>query len=77
MVGWDNWESEEARPAEKIIKQTVLKERIQGQPLFLHSDNGSPMKAATFRALKYWPDYPNNGFKTVDNSRKWTKKVYQ
>ena len=103
MVGWEIWESEEARHAEKLIKQTVLKERIQGQPLVLHSDNGSPMKAATFqvlleklgiqssysrprvsndnpyseaafRTLKYRPEYPNNGFKTIDDARKWTKE---
>ena len=81
----------------------MLKERIQGQPLVLHSDNGSPMKAAifqvlleklgiqssysrprvsndnpyseaAFRTLKYRPEYPNNGFKTIDDARKWTKE---
>lgn len=28
-----------------------MKEKIQGNPLVLHSDNGSPMKAATFLGL--------------------------
>lgn len=51
MVGWEIWETEEARYAEQLIQQTVIKEQIQGQPLVLHSDNGSPMKAATFQVL--------------------------
>ena len=41
----------EAQYAEQLIQQTVIKEKIQGQPLILHSDNGSPMKAATFQVL--------------------------
>ena len=24
--------------------------------------------------LKYRPEYPNNGFKTIDDARKWTKE---
>ena len=101
MVGWEIWETEEARYAEQLIQQTVIKEQIQGQPLVLHSDNGSPMKAATFqvlleklgiqssysrprvsndnpyseavfRTLKYRPEYPDHGFKTLDDAREWT-----
>ena len=34
MVGWEIWESEEARHAEKLIKQTVLKERIRDSRWF-------------------------------------------
>ncbi|MDQ0214319.1 transposase InsO family protein [Oikeobacillus pervagus] len=33
------------------MKKTVISEKIQGKPLVLHSDNGSPMKAATFQVL--------------------------
>lgn len=50
IVGWEVWESETAEHAERLIKKAVIKERIQGRPLVLHSDNGSPMKAATFQA---------------------------
>ncbi|MUV38166.1 hypothetical protein JNUCC1_02177 [Lentibacillus sp. JNUCC-1] len=50
-VGWEVWESEEAQYAEKLVKKAVLKEGIKGSPLVLHSDNGSPMKAATFLGL--------------------------
>jgi putative transposase len=51
VVAWEVWESEEAFHAEELIKKAVISEKIQGKPLVLHSDNGSPMKAATFQAL--------------------------
>lgn len=51
VVGWEIWKSEEAKYAEELIKRTVVSEKIQGRPLVLHSDNGSPMKAATFQVL--------------------------
>jgi transposase InsO family protein len=33
-----------------LIERAVLRERIAGQPLVIHQDNGSPMKASTFVA---------------------------
>lgn len=51
VVGWEVWESEEAKYAKKLIQKAVINEKIQGEPLVLHSDNGSPMKAATFQVL--------------------------
>lgn len=51
IVGWDIWETEEAKHAETLIQKAVINEKIQGAPLVLHSDNGSPMKAATFQVL--------------------------
>lgn len=50
-VGWEVWETEEATYAEMLVKKAVMNERIQGEPLVLHSDNGSPMKAETFQSL--------------------------
>ncbi len=103
IVGWEIWEKEEAKYAEELMKKTVVSEKIQGRPLVLHSDNGSPMKAATFqvlleklgvqssysrprvsndnpyseamfRTLKYRPEYPYRGFKTLDDARDWALK---
>lgn len=51
IVGWEIWETEEAKYAEELVKKAVISEQIQGKPLVLHSDNGSPMKAATFQTL--------------------------
>jgi len=50
IVGYEVWETENSDHAEYLIKKTVLSEGIMGRPLVLHSDNGSPMKAATFLA---------------------------
>lgn len=50
IVGYEVWETESAEYAEILIKRATLAEGIQGRPLVLHSDNGSPMKAATFQA---------------------------
>ncbi|WP_430750648.1 IS3 family transposase [Heyndrickxia sporothermodurans] len=51
VVGWEVWETEEAKHAETLVKKAVINEKIQGAPLVLHSDNGSPMKAETFLSL--------------------------
>lgn len=51
VVGWEVWETEESKYAETLVKKAVISEKIQGEPLVLHSDNGSPMKAATFLGL--------------------------
>jgi putative transposase len=51
IVGWEVWEMEESKYAEELVKRAIISEHIQGEPLVLHSDNGSPMKAATFQAL--------------------------
>jgi putative transposase len=103
IVGWEIWETEEAKYAEELVKKAVVSEKIQGRPLVLHSDNGSPMKAATFqvlleklgiqssysrprvsndnpyseamfRTLKYRPEYPYRGFKTLETAREWSLK---
>lgn len=50
IVAYEVWETEKAEYAEHLIKKAVLAQGIQGRPLVLHSDNGSPMKAATFLA---------------------------
>lgn len=48
IVGHEVWEKETAEHAEHLIRKTTLSQGIAGRPLVLHSDNGSPMKAATF-----------------------------
>ena len=101
IVGWEVWETEDAAHAGELIKKTIVIEKIHGAPLVLHSDNGSPMKAATFqvlleklgvqssysrphvsndnpyseaifRTLKYRPEFPYNGFESIEDARDWT-----
>lgn len=103
IVGHEVWEVEKAEHAEYLIRKATLSQGIAGRPLVLHSDNGSPMKAATFQAtleklgvqssfsrprvsndnpysealfktMKYRPKYPFNGFKSLDEARKWVEK---
>lgn len=48
IVGYEVWETENAVYSEMLVRKTLLSENIAGKPIVLHSDNGSPMKAATF-----------------------------
>jgi transposase InsO family protein len=48
IVGHEVWKKETAENAGRLIKKATLSQGISGKPLVLHSDNGSPMKAATF-----------------------------
>jgi len=50
VVGYEVWETENAEYAKILVKRALLSQKILGKPLILHSDNGSPMKAATFLA---------------------------
>ena len=50
IVAYEVWETENAHYAQYLVKKAVLSEGIAGKPLVLHSDNCSPMKAATFLA---------------------------
>lgn len=50
IVAYEVWEEEKAEHAECLIRKATLSQGIAGRPLVLHSDNGSPMKAATFKA---------------------------
>ena len=54
IVGWEVWEEETEEYASELIRRTVICEKIgirgEENPLVVHSDNGSPMKGATFQA---------------------------
>lgn len=103
IVAYEVWETEKAEYAENLVRKATLSQGIAGRPLVLHSDNGSPMKAATFLAtleklgvqssfsrprvsndnpyseslfktMKYRPIYPNSGFTSLEEARKWVQK---
>ncbi len=50
IVGYEVWEEENSSYSEILVRKALLSENIGGRPIVLHSDNGSPMKAATFLA---------------------------
>lgn len=103
IIAYEVWDSENAQYAQYLIKKAVISEGIAGKPIVLHSDNGAPMKAASFlttleklgvqssfsrprvsndnpyseslfRTLKYRPKYPDNGFASLADARKWVKE---
>lgn len=103
IVGWEVHQREGGEEAAALIQRAVLAERCFGNPLVLHADNGSPMKAQTmqtklydlgivpshsrprvsndnpyseslFRTLKYCPQWPSQGFESVEAARKWVDR---
>lgn len=103
IVAHEVWEEETSNHAEYLIRKATLSQGIAGRPLVLHSDNGSPMKAATFqttleklgvqssfsrprvsndnpysealfKTMKYRPQYPFKGFKTLEEAREWVNE---
>jgi len=52
IVAHEVWETENAEYSKRLIRKATLAQGIaaKDEPLVLHSDNGSPMKAATFLA---------------------------
>ena len=52
IIAHEVWETENAEYSKKLVRKATLSQGIakKDKPLVLHSDNGSPMKAATFMA---------------------------
>jgi putative transposase len=52
IVAYEVWETENAEHSKRLIRKASLAQGIaaKDKPLVLHSDNESPMKAATFLA---------------------------
>lgn len=50
IVGWEVWPEESGEYASILVERAIVTEKIKGNPLVLHSDNGSPMKSFTLKA---------------------------
>ena len=48
IVGWQIYTTQRANLASEVMKDIAIKEQIKPKQVTLHSDNGSPMKGATF-----------------------------
>jgi len=48
IVGWQIYKQQQSSLASEIMKDIAIKEQIKPNQVTLHSDNGSPMKGATF-----------------------------
>ena len=50
IVGFEVWKDETTEHAQQLIRKATLAQKTASRPIILHSDNGSPMRAATFLA---------------------------
>jgi transposase InsO family protein len=78
IVGWEVHDSESGEQAGRLIEQTVWREGCTHKPLVLHSDNGSPMKAATFRVtLEKLGITPSYSRPRVSNDNPYSESVFR
>ncbi len=104
-VGWMVATCETAALAERLLAETIAKQRVRRDQLTIHADNGSsmaskpvaflladlgvtkshsrphcsndnPYSEASFKTLKYRPDFPAT-FGTVEDARSFCARFYQ
>ena len=80
IVGHEVYESETGELAREFIEKAYWRERIatHNKPLVLHSDNGSPMKAATFLEKLYDLGItPSNSRPRVSNDNAYSESLFK
>jgi len=78
IVGWEVYETESAEQAAELFRKTYLREGIAGTVLFLHSDNGSPMKGATMLAtLEKLGVMPSFSRPSVSNDNPYSEALFK
>jgi len=80
VVGWEVWPEESAINASLLVRRSVLKEqcRPSKEPLVLHSDNGSPMKAATLLETLYKLGIiPSRSRPRVSNDNPYAESIFK
>jgi len=78
IVGWEVYETESAEHASVLFRKTYLREGIGGRVLFLHSDNGSPMKGATMLAtLEKLGVMPSFSRPAVSNDNPYSEALFK
>jgi putative transposase len=78
IVGWEVYAEESADHAAKTFRKAYLREGIAGQPLILHSDNGSPMKGATMLGtLQKLGVMPSFSRPSVSNDNPYSESLFK
>src|SRR5690606_5947009 len=80
IVGWEIWPEESAENASALIRRAIMSEGIvpSVQPLVLHSDNGSPMKAASLlETLNRLGIIPSKSRPRVSNDNAYAEAVFR
>ena len=80
IVGHEVYENETGELAREFIEKAYWREHLasRGKPLVLHSDNGSPMKAATFLEKLYDLGItPSNSRPRVSNDNAYSESLFK
>lgn len=78
IVGWEVYAEESADHAAKTFRKAYLREGIAGQPLILHSDNGSPMRGATMLGtLQNLGVMPSFSRPSVSNDNPYSESLFK
>jgi len=80
IVGHEVHENETGELAREFIEKAYWREHLasRGKPLVLHSDNGSPMKAATFLEKLYDLGItPSNSRPRVSNDNAYSESLFK
>lgn len=78
VVGWEIYDRESMEYSSEVVLRATLSERLQGKPLVLHSDNGSPMKGSslltTLSKLGIEPSFSRPG---VSNDNPYSESLFR
>jgi transposase InsO family protein len=78
IIGWEVYAEESAEYAACTFRKSYLREGIAGQPLVLHSDNGSPMKGATMLGtLQKLGVMPSFSRPSVSNDNPYSEAMFK
>ena len=78
IVGYEVHKVESGELASQLIKSSCLKQGISRGDLFLHSDNGSPMKCATMLATLQWLGVnPSYSRPSVSNDNAYSESLFR
>ena len=78
ITGWEIYDCESSKHASEVVLRAALSERLNGIPLILHSDNGSPMKGSsllvTLNNLGIEPSYSRP---QVSNDNPYSESLFR
>ncbi len=78
IVGWQIYTKQSAELASEVIKDIALNENIEVDTVTLHSDNGSPMKGATFlTTLQKLGIMPTFSRPSVSNDNPYSESLFK
>jgi len=78
VVGWELADHESAELASKMIRKACLREGISPNQLFIHSDNGGPMKGATMLAtLRHLGVLPSFSRPSVSDDNAFSEALFR